>query len=241
MADELAAYKSQLQQVEAALTTDPDNEELLKLKTDLLEVLQLTKELVSVQSTTTDASSSSKDGEDWLSGVPIVTEAPAPKWKVGDKCLSYYAEDGGMYEATIDEILEDGSCTVTYDGYDITEVTQMAFLQQIENSNKRAADGEGDTRPTKMKKKDIQIAQREYKRKKNQKKAQRQKQMEEERETEKNKWLSFTTKVAKSGKGHVKKSIFATPEAATGRVGVGTCGVSGKPMTEYSHQQKWKK
>ena len=42
MADELASslatYKVQLAQVEAALTNSPDNDELLKLKQDLLEV-----------------------------------------------------------------------------------------------------------------------------------------------------------------------------------------------------------
>ena len=38
--------------------------------------------------------------------------------------------------------------------------------------------------------------QREYKRKKAQKKVQRMKQLEEEREVEKNKWLSFNTKVS---------------------------------------------
>lgn len=35
--------------VEAALTTDPNNEELLKLKTDLDEVIQLTCELIKTQ------------------------------------------------------------------------------------------------------------------------------------------------------------------------------------------------
>ncbi len=43
--------------------------------------------------------------------------------------------------------------------------------------------------------KDMMLAQREYKRKKSQKKAQRQKQLEEERETEKNKWMDFNAKV----------------------------------------------
>ena len=46
---------------------------------------------------------------------------------------------------------------------------------------------------------------------------------------------------AKSNKGRVKKSIFATPDTVQGRVGVGTCGVGGKPMTNYDHQVKWKK
>ncbi|CAG2122213.1 unnamed protein product, partial [Medioppia subpectinata] len=34
---------------------------------------------------------------------------------------------------------------------------------------------------------------------------------------------------------------FASPESVSGRVGVGTCGVGGKPMTEFTHQEKWKK
>lgn len=50
MADELVlsldTYKLQLQQVEAALTTEPTNEELLKLKQDLVEVIALTNELI---------------------------------------------------------------------------------------------------------------------------------------------------------------------------------------------------
>lgn len=32
---QLGSYKAQLQQVEAALSTDPDNEDLLKLQKDL--------------------------------------------------------------------------------------------------------------------------------------------------------------------------------------------------------------
>ena len=42
-------------------------------------------------------------------------------------------------------------------------------------------------------------------------------------------------------KGVTKKSIFATPDAANGRVGIGTCGIGGKPMTEYTHAEKWRK
>lgn len=37
MADDLSNYKLQLQQVEVALLTDPDNAELLKLKDDIGE------------------------------------------------------------------------------------------------------------------------------------------------------------------------------------------------------------
>lgn len=41
--------------------------------------------------------------------------------------------------------------------------------------------------------------------------------------------------------GIVKKSIFATPDGPGGRVGVGTCGISGRPMTDYVQAEKRKK
>ena len=44
--------------------------------------------------------------------------------------------------------------------------------------------------------KDLSIAQREWKKKKAQKKAQRLKQMEDERELDKNKWIQFNSKVS---------------------------------------------
>lgn len=81
---------------------------------------------------------------------------------------------------------------------------------------------------------------REYLKKKKQKKQQRFKQIEEERETDKNKWLSFHSKASKKP-GVRNKSIFASPDNLSGRVGIGTCGISGKPMTEYTPGEKWKK
>lgn len=82
---------------------------------------------------------------------------------------------------------------------------------------------------------------KEYLKKKKQKKVQRFKEMEEERETDKNKWLNFKTKATKKT-GSIKiKSIFASPDNVNGRVGIGTCGVSGKPMTEYSYGEKYRK
>lgn len=39
----------------------------------------------------------------------------------------------------------------------------------------------------------------------------------------------------------IKKSIFASPDNVNGRVGIGTCGVSGKGMTEFVPAEKWRK
>lgn len=56
--------------------------------------------------------------------------------------------------------------------------------------------------------------------------------LEEERESEKNKWLNFNSKASK--KQMVKtQSIFQSPDTVSGRVGVGTCGISGKQMTSF--------
>ena len=82
--------------------------------------------------------------------------------------------------------------------------------------------------------------QREYLKKKKQKKLERFQKLEQERETEKNKWQNFSNK-AFGKKGFVKKSIFKTPENASGRVGIGTCGVSGAEMTKFSNAKKHQK
>jgi len=212
--------------VEAALTIDPDNADLKKLKGDLQEVLDLTKDLIAQQ-----VEAGTADGE---AGVA----SSVPKWAVGDRCLAPFSEDEQYYEAHVDEILADGTCTVTFTDYGNQDVMQVALLKLCADGIKRYNE-DGDGGPSKkMKKKDIQIQQREYKRKKNQKKAQRQQKMEEERESEKSKWVNF---MGKAGKTKIKKSIFSSPESVSGRVGVGTCGSGGQPMTKYTNNQKWKK
>ncbi|XP_059154373.1 survival of motor neuron-related-splicing factor 30-like [Physella acuta] len=241
--DDLKTYELQLQQVEAALTTDPTNEELLKLQKDLQEVIQLTTELISApvanatgSGTSATVSSTSGGGQKASS-----EDGAVPDWKVGDKCMALWEEDGQHYEALIEEVLEDGTCTVTFTGWNNSTISPISQLKPVDPILKRGAKGDRVT-DAKKSKKDLIAEQREYKRKKSLKKAQRMKQLEEEHEQDKNKWLDFNHKTfAKTTKGKVKKSIFATPDSVSGKVGVGTCGSGGKPMTSYQHQEKWKK
>ncbi|XP_034252988.1 survival of motor neuron-related-splicing factor 30 [Thrips palmi] len=229
----LQNYQLQLQQVEAALLTDPSNEELMKLKTDLEEVIELTTDLIKTQ--LLESAGSSTDKEVSKSSKPVfATESPeAPstskkQWKVGDKCLAIWSEDGQYYEATIEEITaEKEEVSVIFDAYKNADVTNINLLREVSS---------GD--PNDKNKKHTLSKQREYQKKKKQKKIQRFQELEEARETEKNKWLAFATK--KKG-GCLKKSIFASPESTSGRVGIGTCGIGGKPMTEFTSAEKWRK
>ena len=50
--------------------------------------------------------------------------------------------------------------------------------------------------------------------------------------------LCYLSLQSKKLKGVTRKSIFATPEAVNGRVGIGTCGIGGKPMTDYTLAEK---
>ncbi|XP_055630608.1 survival of motor neuron-related-splicing factor 30-like [Toxorhynchites rutilus septentrionalis] len=238
MADDLQNYKLQLQQVEAALLTDPENTELLKLRQDLEEVIDLTKDLIRAQqeaeqkkSTYIEPTNNSYFESLIAAAEKKQTTQPLAIWKVGDKCSAKWIEDGKYYDATIEAIIDNGEVNIVFDAYQNRSTTTVGELKKRKvdnevfpsNSNKRM-------RPN----------QKEYLRKKKQKKLIRMKELDEEKESEKNNWLQFSAKNAKKT-GVKHKSIFASSEHANGRVGIGTCGVSGKPMTDFSHGKQYRK
>uniref|UniRef100_A0A8C4RZL0 Survival of motor neuron-related-splicing factor 30 n=1 Tax=Erpetoichthys calabaricus TaxID=27687 RepID=A0A8C4RZL0_ERPCA len=218
---QLASYKAQLHQVEAALSTDADNEDLVKLQKDLQVVLKNLLESLLIELT-----------KDLLSSQPSV----AIPNSLGDSCMAVWSEDGQLYEAEIEEIDEEnGTAAITFLGYGNAEVIPLVNLKPAEEGKKSEEDG------GKSKSRKEQIAQqREYKKKKALKKAQRMKELEQEREDQKVKWQQFNNKAySKNKKGQVKRSIFASPESVNGKVGVGTCGIADKPMTQYQDTSKY--
>uniref|UniRef100_A0A5S6QI58 Tudor domain-containing protein n=1 Tax=Trichuris muris TaxID=70415 RepID=A0A5S6QI58_TRIMR len=221
----LENYSVQLQQVEAALIAEPGSEELKKLKADLEEVIQITNELVQANIVAAEAA-----------GPPeVLPDDPKPvkEWKVGDRCMAIWSKNNQLYEAVIDGISE-GKAAVTFVGYNVTEINRLYLLRICDDIQPKKYIW--DTKP---KGKNQWQMEKERRRKKAQKKAQRLKQMEQEKETEKKKWKDFSSKAfSKSYKGMRKESIFASPDTETGRVGVGTCGISGKPMTRFVSQDK---
>ncbi|THD28513.1 Survival of motor neuron splicing factor [Fasciola hepatica] len=196
---DLLNHKLQLQQVEAALELDKDNEELKALKHDLEEVVKLSLELLGKTADTNEV-----------------------HWNVGDQCMAMCSRDKLYYKATILEFLGDTSCVVNFDAYNTTDVCQLTHLKPMTTV----------APVVKKKRKDVKARQIEKKKLKKQKLLQRDEEIEATCETEKNRWLNFSKKMLKTGK--TRKSIFASPEALDGRVGVGTCGIGGRPMTKFT-------
>lgn len=244
MSDELQNYQLQLQQVEAALLTDPDNQELLKLKIDLNEVIDLTLDLknkaeeAANQPEYTEPVGVAEDDEITKSLLAVeqfvAKNKTKKRWRIGDTCMAKWNDNGQYYEARIDAINPDGQVNVTFEAYKNRGVTILAELREFTGQKRVLSEAE------KLKK--AKLHNKEYLKKKKQKKQQRFKELEEERECEKKKWLAFANKAIKNKKTGLKtKSIFASPDSVNGRVGIGTCGISGKPMTEFTTAEKWRK
>ena len=146
-----------------------------------------------------------------------------------------FVGDGTYYDAKIEEITTDGEVSVKFKGFKGTFVTSLGLL-------KLPSSGTTTVHATNSAKnrKELLQHQKDQKKEKKKKHLENMKAMEAEREKEKNKWAAFSSK-AFGKKGFVKKSIFKTPESCDGRVGVGTCGMSGQKMTEFESAKKYRK
>lgn len=105
--DDLNSYKLQMQQVDAALTSDPNNPELLTLKADLQQVIDLTEELITEQQTKSESdiptegseevlpeSSSSSSSFEKKKSRPHDQLNPIKHWQVGEQCQAVWEKDG---------------------------------------------------------------------------------------------------------------------------------------------------
>ncbi|XP_022662658.1 survival of motor neuron-related-splicing factor 30-like [Varroa jacobsoni] len=227
---QLETYHVQLQQVEAALASNPDDPDLRKLREDLCEVISLTKSLSASSRNSDLRSVTHAEDSGGVCGSGIVGSAGSTgRWQVGDRVSAPWAEDGNYYDATVVAISSsDGLVTVDFEEYPNNETVHMSELKP-RNSGGHA---------TKGGKKAHVAAQKEYKKQKAMKKKERLKEIEQQREADKKIWQNFSAKAQHKKKGVTKKSIFATPESVAGRVGIGTCGVADRPMTEYHQIEK---
>ncbi|KAJ1956530.1 hypothetical protein EC988_001300 [Linderina pennispora] len=115
---ELELYKTQLSEVELALSADPDNTELQALKADLQELLSL--------STATSTPKPQPTKSKSLGG-----------WSIGMECLAKYS-DGQFYPARIVGYGDIG-LKVTFVGYGDTQDTDVDDLKSINDAEKPEA------------------------------------------------------------------------------------------------------
>jgi len=232
---EVESYKAQLRQVEAALLIDEKNEDLQKLKEDLLEVIALTDELSQINEVVEE---------------PVIPVQPEAKktdkpdeWKAGDRVQAIRKLDGEYHNGTVDMIADDKvSCTVKFDNSGSVDVVKISTLRPPVEVDFKKENMQVDSNPqnnsSKVLSRDEVDKRREMKKKKLLKKKQRMKEFEEAREAGKQRWQQFYKKGTLKGKHKIKglnkKSIFASREDGKGKIGVGTCGTSGVGMTDFT-------
>ncbi|KAJ3146999.1 hypothetical protein HDU86_008145 [Geranomyces michiganensis] len=247
MAQELAQYQFQLDQVDEALVKDPDNEVLAKLRADLTELITLYTGVVQEQQVAAAAASSKKKQS--------AAAAPEPKkWKVGDTVSAKYGPNGKFYEAVVAALPEqtpEGRYSVVFAGYSSPESVDAADIRDLsaQPTNAPSAGAQNKKRPIEAPVTAATMAaggntDGKKKKKFKPKEAGASSKRDKEHVQKQEAWLSFAagagTKKRKTAgvatKPVLKKaSMFATPEDPTARVGV--IG-SGKPMTQFQQRGK---
>ncbi|XP_063691054.1 survival of motor neuron-related-splicing factor 30-like [Bolinopsis microptera] len=305
---DIHTYRVQLEQVDAALVGEPENEELIKLKADLLDIIALTEDLMGLSSskkskvmkeveedtfaipvqkkktvmslydddddvevmpstavTSTDqeratvTETSETEAKVTISNFVVGRRAEAPKvdiidekerlyrqqlqelkmltcdWKPGDKCQALNSDTNQYNEA---EVLANGDGYLQIK-YNDDGVVANVLLSNVRKHKKRRW-GEVTNAPTPEEAKKS-VIEKEKKKKKKLSRKQRQTEMENAKEQEKKSWLSFMKGNKTVAKNSTKKSIFASPDNFDGKIGIGTCGISGKGMTSFTGPDKWKR
>ncbi|KAG5175889.1 hypothetical protein JKP88DRAFT_259084 [Tribonema minus] len=249
----LAGYGEQLAQVEALLAGDPSNVQILKLKTDLEQVIALTQDLMDVAEPPPAAATAGAAVA--AAGVPPPPPLPvegapaqivvnAADVKRGFKCRGLYLGDMQWYDCVIESKTEHGY-KVLFTQYGNREELPLEYLQQ--KPADAAADPSGedgtfkipdnlrlqstDTDADKVRKRNkVKALKMLYK----------QQLVEQETDKKQSSWKAFaiskgTKRVAGSMKGVRKESIFKSPDSLDGKVGV--VG-SGQGMTDFDNKKR---
>ncbi|KAG2228933.1 hypothetical protein BDF21DRAFT_445282 [Thamnidium elegans] len=237
-AEEIESYKFQLEQVELALESDAENEELKKLQSDLKELINMFEaanaitheETVNNNKRKTQPAPSSNNN----SNTNVTTTAlKSHEFSVDQEVMARWSGDGQFYRAIITAIGgADQVFSIKFKGYSESEFVKAEDIKPIVDK-KRVGIFENVEGP-KKKKKETPVSAKDPsapvvpKKKK-----------AVEFENKKNAWLNFATGSSSKKKKIVpvinKKSIFKTPDNPEGKVGV--VG-SGKGMTTYQQRGK---
>lgn len=225
MADD---YKAQLLAVEAKLSKDPENEELLTLKSDLIELIELSSDIAADEQLeqqkadnrnhnnrskhpyhqqTNNNNSSSQQSPSTSSNHGRQT-----RLDLGD---GYHKTRKNDCTKDGDDDHHDGSSEYTKLSCDTDTNTHGANTNTNNNNKRQLSEAE------------LLAKRREKNKKKREKLREKTKEQLDAAESVKQSWQSFANQ--KGLKGLTKKSIFASPHSVTGKVGVGTNGIADAP------------
>ena len=153
--DKLAEYRQQLNDVEELLAVESTNEEYLQIKSDLVDVIALTDDLLQLkeaeeasslppatsphtaQPSSPPDAASSKKGLSFTPVAPALANSHPNFFAVGTACEAKFSEDGVWYKATINAILEGGKYDVTYTEYGNTEVVSITDIRPLTDTTKK--------------------------------------------------------------------------------------------------------
>ncbi|KAJ7225452.1 hypothetical protein GGX14DRAFT_638829 [Mycena pura] len=228
---DLETYQVQLSQVQQAIDADPGNTELVSLRSELKQLIELTETAIAAQA---EAASSSKAE----SSRKNHSSAPAHTWSAGDECLAKYSGDGSWYPARITSVggsTDNRVYSIVFKGYNTTEQVKASEIKAMPANYNFVPPPSNKRKLTK-----IEEEEREKKKKKNEKKVEAKAAKAKEQLAKQATWQKFTKKSEKKGvhiAGLAGTSIFKTPEHPLGRVGVTG---SGKGMSDAVTQTKHK-
>ncbi|KAK4424452.1 Survival of motor neuron-related-splicing factor 30 [Sesamum alatum] len=145
LAANLSTYKDQLQQVRKLLNDEPKNSEFLDMEKELVEVIQLTEELLATakQSDSSSGLGTGTSGEaspsPYLSGSSFHVKSGAAtddgdKFSVGTKVQAVWSEDGEWYDATIEALTPNGYY-VSYDEWGNKEEVDPDNVRPIQEDS----------------------------------------------------------------------------------------------------------
>ena len=218
--EDLETYQVQLQQVQGALSTDPDNDGLKDLHRELKELISLTEQALAHQGAAT-SSTPSAAGSSKRQNANSTTSAP--QWKAGDDCLAKYSSDGQWYPARIASVggsVENRVYTVVFKGYNTTEVVNSSSIKALSPNHQTSNNPYLSLTNTKRKLTQVEEEERERKKKKNEKKLEVRAQKAKEQNEKQATWKKFAKKSEKKGihiAGVAGTSIFKTPDNPMGK------------------------
>jgi survival-of-motor-neuron-related-splicing factor 30 len=188
--EDLETYQVQLTQVEIALFADPDNAELASLRSELQELINLTKTVISQSESAAASSSKSTD-----SSRKTATTQNSFNWSAGDDCLAKYS-DGAWYPARINSVA--GSAqrrvySIVFKSYNTTEQVEASSLKSLPPNYTQLPSS------AKRKAKEEEEEEKERKRKKNEKKLETRAAKAKEQVQKQASWQKFAKKSEKKG------------------------------------------